>query len=85
MTARPRHLGGKGCGVLIGVKRFKDPSFQVGTRFDVPLQARFLRFVMESWHGHGSMRVGRELCAGTMQYRHYHRKVPYWPCRCSRL
>ena len=34
---------------------------EVGTRFDPPLQARFLRFVVESWHKEPSMRVGREL------------------------
>lgn len=39
-----------------------DCSAKVGTRFDVPLPARFLRFVMESWHGHGSMRVGVLVC-----------------------
>ncbi|CAE7196383.1 Nrx-IV [Symbiodinium natans] len=39
-----------------------DCSSKVETRFDPPLQAQFLRFVVESWHGHGSMRVGILVC-----------------------
>ncbi|CAE7606309.1 CNTNAP3 [Symbiodinium pilosum] len=40
-----------------------DCSSKVGTRFDPPLQARFLRFVIESWHGKASMRVGVLACS----------------------
>eukprot|EP00933_Yihiella_yeosuensis_P064470 TRINITY_DN67841_c0_g1_i1.p1 TRINITY_DN67841_c0_g1~~TRINITY_DN67841_c0_g1_i1.p1 ORF type:complete len:639 (-),score=110.52 TRINITY_DN67841_c0_g1_i1:288-2204(-) len=50
-TSVPNVLGGS-----------RDSFTKVGSGFQPPLEARYLRFVVETWHGSAGMRVGLLLC-----------------------